>query len=94
MERREGARGFARPPLGAPCDRAARAPCEGARTLAIGCCAPLALHSSSVRCLRRLDTAARIVGAPRLDLPRAALEPATRFKTRRAQDKPAPGDRG
>jgi len=36
MERREGARGL-RGPLGNPCDRAARAPCEAG-------CAPLALH--------------------------------------------------
>src|SRR5450830_2015225 len=34
MERREGAGGLARAPLGGPCDRATRAPCEGARPLA------------------------------------------------------------
>jgi hypothetical protein len=63
MERRE-APGVCETPLGRPCDRAARAPCEGARPgLSPGLRLP-ALHPSSLRGCRANLTAARIVGAP------------------------------
>jgi hypothetical protein len=63
MERRESARGLARPPLGEVASPA-RAPCEGARPPVEAGCALPALHPSNLRGLRKLDCSARVVGAP------------------------------
>ena len=63
MERREGARGLAKPSLAGLAKPAARL-ARRASPLAQGPGAPRALHPSSWRSLRKLDCAARIVGAP------------------------------
>ena len=73
MERREGARGLAKPPL-AGLGETRRAPWRGARPLGEAGCAPRALHPSSSRASRASLTAMRIVGAPRLVRCRASLE--------------------